>query len=217
MACDITTVSWQRWEWGAEQGRTVNPRICLNVSSEKPPCLTLDTLMALTSTDLSLTCYAVSLWLCLFLWSVSLFSMCLYLKQLSPKRCRCALTLRVTWCERKLAPRFVTRWVLCLAVAMSVRQSTFVWTAAGHVTSQFSQVLLAVEETFTPTLHHLNEVMLKGHVKWYCTTNGSNRVKWRMKTIHPVCTPYDSLCYRLLPCSSSKADISSVSQGFNNL
>lgn len=61
--------------------------------------------------------------------------------------------------------RFVTRRTVCLAVAISVRQSTFVWTAAGHVMSPVSQVLLAVEETFAPTLHHLNEVTPKGHVK----------------------------------------------------
>lgn len=189
MGCDITTVSWQRWDWGAEQGRTVNPWICLNVSSEKPPCLTPDTLMALTSTDLSLTCYTVSLWLCLlcsydpFLF----FSLCLYLEQLSLECRRCALTFGVKWCEIKPRQRFVTRWFLCLAVAMSVRQSTFVWTAARHVMSQFSQVLLAVGETLAPTLHHLHEGTLQGHVKQYCTTNGSNRVKWRMKTMHILC------------------------------
>lgn len=91
--------------------------------------------------------------------------MCLYLEQLSLECCRCALTLGVKWCEIKPRQRFVTRWFLCLAVAMSVRQSTFVWTAAGHVMSQFSQVLLAVEETLAPTLHHLNEGTLQGHVK----------------------------------------------------
>lgn len=52
-----------------------------------------------------------------------------------------------------------------LGRCISVRQSTFVWTAAGHVMSPVSQVLLAVEETFAPTLHHLNEVTPKGHVK----------------------------------------------------
>lgn len=91
--------------------------------------------------------------------------MCLYLEQLSLECCRCALTFGVKRGEIKLTQRFVTSWFPCLAVAMSVRQSTFVWTAAGHVVSQFSQVLLAVEESFAPTLHHLNEVTLQGHVK----------------------------------------------------
>lgn len=137
------------------------------MSSEKPPCLTPDTLMALTCTDLSLTCYTVSHWLCLlcsydpFLF----FSMCLYLEQLSLECCRCAVIFGVTWCEIKPLQRFVTRWFLCLAIAMSVRQSTFVWTAAGHVMSQFSQVRLGVGEAFTPALHHLNDVTPKGHVK----------------------------------------------------
>lgn len=104
VACDITTVSWQLWERGAEQGRTVNPRICLNVSSEKPPCLTPDTLMALTSTDLRLTCYSVSLWLRLLLCSYDpfLFCMCIHLKQLSLECCTCVLTVGVTWCDQKV-------------------------------------------------------------------------------------------------------------------
>lgn len=89
--------------------------------------------------------------------------MCLYLELLSLECCR--WTSNFACCEIKLKQRFATRWFLCLAVAVSVRQSTFVWTAAGHVMSQFSQVLLAVGEIFAPTLHHLNEVTLKGHVK----------------------------------------------------
>lgn len=201
VACDITTVSWQLRERGAEQGRTVNPRICLNVSSEKPPCLTPDTLMALTSTDLRLTYCSVSLCLCLLLCSYDtfgFFARVFTLNNASLGCCRCALTFGLTWCEQRLTQRCVTRCIICSAVAIGVRQSTFVWTTAGHVMSQFSQVLLPVEETFMPTLHHLNEVTLMGYVKWYPPTNGNNRVKWWMNTI-----PIHSVQYHMLQVATT--------------
>lgn len=59
VALDITAISWQDWDRGPPQGRLVNHGICLNVSSERPHCFTSDTLMALTSTDLRLTCHTI--------------------------------------------------------------------------------------------------------------------------------------------------------------
>lgn len=59
VALDITAISWQDWDRDPLQGRLVNHGICLNVSSERPLCFTSDTLMALTSTDLRLTCHTI--------------------------------------------------------------------------------------------------------------------------------------------------------------